>query len=131
MRLSARNVAVLGAIGICLGNVGRIPTGALGGRSTPLVVADLVVAIVWGFLLLAFASGRVRILVDDVMLSAIAFLVVAMVSTSLAFTRYNLGVADGAGVAAFLIRWIAYFGWYPFVVLCLTRDESRDAWLSI
>lgn len=59
---------------------------------------------------------------------ALAFLVVAMVSTILAFARYDLGVADGTGVAAFLIRWVAYFGWYPFVVWCLTPGESRDAW---
>ena len=131
MRLSARGLAALGAIALCLGNVGRIPSAALGGRSTPLVVADLVVASVWGFLLFAVVLGRGRIVIDDVMSATVAFLIAATVSTGLAFTRYNLGVVDGAGVAAFLIRWIAYFGWYPFVVWCLTPDESRDAWRYI
>ena len=111
--------------------MGRIPSAALGGRSTPLVVADLVVASVWGFLLFAVVLGRGRVVIDDVMSATLAFLVAATVSTGLAFTRYNLGVVDGAGVAAFLIRWIAYFGWYPFVVWCLTPDESRDAWRYI
>ena len=60
MRLSARGLAALGAIALCLGNVGRIPSAALGGRSTPLVVADLVVASVWGFLLFAVVLGRGR-----------------------------------------------------------------------
>ncbi len=131
MRLSARLLAALGAIALCLGNVGRIPSAGLGGRGTPLVVADLVVAAVWAFLLFAVVLGRGRIVVDDVMSATAAFLAAATVSTGLAFTRYNLGVLDGAGVAAFLIRWIAYFGWYPFVVWCLTPDESRDAWRYI
>ena len=91
MRLSARLLAALGAIALCLGNVGRIPSAALGGRSTPLVVADLVVASVWGFLLFAVVLGRGRIVIDDVMSATLAFLVAATVSTGLAFTRYNLG----------------------------------------
>ena len=131
MRLSARALAALGAVGLCLGNVGRIPSAALGGRTTPLVAADLVVVAVWVFLLLAITSGRGRIVVDDVMSATAAFLAAATVSTGLAFARYGLGIAEGAGVAAFLIRWIAYFGWYPFVVWCLTPDESRDAWRYI
>src|SRR5512140_1444662 len=120
MRLSARTVAALGAVGLGLGNVGRIPGIELGGRSSPLVVADLIVALVWAVLIFAVASGRARILVDDVMSATLAFLVVATISTGLAFARFNLGVIEGAGVAAFLVRWIAYFGWYPFVVWCLT-----------
>jgi hypothetical protein len=74
MRLSARALAALGAVGLCLGNVGRIPSAALGGRTTPLVVADLVVVAVWVFLLLAIVSGRGRIVVDDVMSATAAFL---------------------------------------------------------
>jgi O-antigen ligase len=128
MRLSARTVAALGAIGLGLGNIGRIPGVALGGRSAPLVVADLVVVFMWGILLLAVLSGQVRLVIDDVMSGAMAFLAAATVSTLLAFARYNLGIVEGLGVAAFLIRWLAYFGWYPFVVWCLTPDESRDAW---
>jgi O-antigen ligase/polysaccharide polymerase Wzy-like membrane protein len=128
MRLSARGIAAFGAVALCLGNVGRIPTAALGGRSTPLVVADVVVASVWVCLLFAATLGRGRVVIDDVMSATFAFLAAAVVSTGLAFSRYNLSITDGAGVAAFLIRWIAYFGWYPFVVWCLTPNESRDAW---
>jgi hypothetical protein len=131
MRLSARGVAALGAIGLALGNVGRIPALALGGRNSPLVLADAVVALVWLVLLLAIGSGRARIVVDNVMSAALAFVIAAVVSTSFAFSRYNLGITEGAGVVAFLVRWFAYFGWYPFVVWCLTPDESRDAWRFI
>jgi O-antigen ligase len=131
MRVSARTVAALGAIGIALGNIGRIPGVALGGRTSPLVAADLVVALVWVVLLFAVTSGRARVVVDDVMSATLAFIAAAVISTCLAFTRYNLGIADGAGVAAFLARWVAYFGWYPFVVWCLTPEESRDAWAYV
>jgi hypothetical protein len=29
------------------------------------------------------------------------------------------------------MRWVAYFGWYPFVLWCLAPEESRDAWRYI
>jgi len=131
MRLSARGVAALGAIGLALGNVGRIPALALGGRNSPIVLADVVVALVWVVLFVAVGSGRARIVVDDVMSAAFAFVIAAAVSTAFAFSRYNLGIVEGAGVVAFLVRWFAYFGWYPFVAWCLTREESRDAWMFI
>ena len=131
MRLSARGVAALGAIGLALGNVGRIPAIALGGRTSPIVLADAVVVLIWCVIIIATLSGRASIIVDDVMAAACAFVAAALMSTLLAFGRYNLGVVEGAGVAAFLIRWIAYFGWYPFVMWCLTPNESRDAWRYI
>jgi len=62
-----------------------------------------------------------------VLSAAVAFLVVATISTILAFTRYGLGFSEGAEVVAFLIRWCAYALWYPFVAWCLTDDESRRA----
>jgi len=130
-RLSARTVAALGAVGLLLGNIGRIPAIALGGRTTPLVFADVVVVSMWLMLVVAITSGHARIVVDDVMAAVLAFVASASVSTVLAFSRYNMGFADGAGVVAFLVRWIAYFGWYPFVMWCLTPDESRDAWRYI
>ena len=130
-RVSARSVAALGAIGLLLGNIGRIPAVALGGRTTPLVFADMVVVSMWLMLIAAIGAGHTRIVVDDVMTAVLAFVASASVSTVLAFARYNMGFADGAGVVAFLVRWIAYFGWYPFVVWCLTPDESHDAWCYI
>src|SRR5436190_23402329 len=131
MRVSARGVAALGAVGLALGNLGRIPGVALGGRTAPLILADVIVVILWVMILIALGSGAIRPVIDDVMSAALAFLGVAAVSTTLAFARYNLHLADGAGVAGFLMRLIAYFGLYPFVLWCLTPDESRDAWRYI
>ncbi|HEX3865993.1 MAG TPA: O-antigen ligase family protein, partial [Gemmatimonadaceae bacterium] len=129
--MSARSVAATGAIGLLIGNIGRIPSSALGGRTAPLVANDLVVAAVWAVLLLALASGWVRVAVDDVMAAAGGFITAAALSTALAFYRYKLGIVDGAGVLGFLARWIAYFGWYPFVVWCLTAEESRRTWRDV
>ena len=131
MVVSARSVAILGAFGLLLGNIGRIPAIALGGRSTPLVFDDIVVVVMWLMLFAAITSGFTQIIIDEVMTGAVAFVASASVSTILAFTRYNIGFLDGAGVVAFLARWIAYFGWYPFVLWCLTTDESRDVWRFI
>jgi len=130
-RVSARTIAAVGAIALALGNVGRIPAGALGGRSAPVVALDLVVVAVWLVLLYAFATRRARLALDGVAGAAAAFVVVALISTAMAFSRYSLGATDGLGVLAFLVRWIAYFGWYPFVAWCLTADESRDAWRDV
>jgi O-antigen ligase/polysaccharide polymerase Wzy-like membrane protein len=130
-RVSARTIAAVGAIALALGNLGRIPAGALGGRGAPIVALDLVVVAVWMVLLYALATRRAQLAIDGVAGAASVFVVVALISTALAFSRYNLGAADGLGVVAFLVRWVAYFGWYPFVAWCLTADESRDAWRDV
>jgi O-antigen ligase len=131
VKLSARTIAALGAIGFAFGNVGRIPTGALGGRNTPVVFADVIVALLWLVLVLAVASRAVPVAVDRVMSAVGAFLIVAGISTASAFSRYKLGFAEGMGVLAFLARWIAYFGWYPFIAWCLSPAESRAAWRDV
>ena len=128
MRVSARALAGLGAVALALGNLGRLPGGILGGRAAPVVAIDLVVALVWLVLALGLISGRVQIVVDDLVKATALFVAVAAVSTVLGISRYGLGVVGGLGVAAFLVRWVAYFGWYLFLVWCLTPDESRDAW---
>jgi hypothetical protein len=131
MRLSARAVAGIGAVGLALANVGRIPSAAVGGRSSPFVAGDLALLLMWSFLGLALSSAAIRPVVDRVFMAALAFVGWALVSTAFAFSRYRLGMADGLGVLAFLVRWVAYFGWYAFVVWCLTDDESRAAWRDL
>ncbi len=131
MRFSARAVAGIGATGLALANVGRIPSAAVGGRSSPFVAGDLALVLMWGFLGLALSAAAIRPVADRVFTAALAFVGWALVSTAFAFSRYRLGMADGLGVLAFLARWVAYFGWYAFVVWCLTDDESRAAWQDL
>lgn len=127
MRISARSVAALGAIALALGNLGRLPAGVLAGRSAPVTLIDLVTILVWILLIGAIATGRMRIVVDNVVVAVVGFVLVATFSTAMAFPRYGLGVGSGIEVVAFLARWFMYFGWYPFVAWCLTADESRSA----
>lgn len=127
MRVSARNIALVGAVGLALANLGRIPAGVLAGRSAPLTLADGVALFVWFALVVAILTGRARIVVDGIMSSAIAFVAIAAFSTALAVERYRLGLDGGVEVYAFLARWILYFGWYPFVAWVLTADEAKDA----
>lgn len=131
VKLSARSLVALGAVGLALANVGRIPMGALGGRTAPFVVDDLVTLLVCGVLAALVLGRRVRVTLDDISLPAALFVVVAAVSTVLAIGRYGMDFKDAAGTVAFLARWVMYFGWYLLVVWCLTPDEARGAWRYI
>ena len=71
MRLSARAVAGIGAVGLALANVGRIPSAAVGGRSSPFVAGDLALLLMWGFLGLALSSVAIRPVVDRVFMASI------------------------------------------------------------
>lgn len=127
MRISARSVAAFGAIGLALGNVGRIPGGSLGGRNAPVVVADLALALAWLFVAMVVLRRR-RVEVPAMVTPALGFILVATLSTALAVSRYHLPAAEAIGVASFLLRWIGYFGWFLFVRWCLTERESGEAW---
>lgn len=128
MKISAKHIAALGAAAMALANVGRIPMGAFGGRTAPFVVADLVTALVCGLVVVLVLGRQLRPTLDDISLPAAAFALVAALSTAIAVARYHMGAREAAGTAAFLVRWTMYFGWYLFVVWCLTPDESRAAW---
>ncbi|MDA1082510.1 MAG: carboxypeptidase regulatory-like domain-containing protein [Gemmatimonadetes bacterium] len=128
MRFSARQLAGVGAAAMALGNVGRIPLGALGGRTAPFVVADIAIAVVW-LVLAVVVFGRKRpVTTDAITRPVFAFVAVAALSTVLGVARYSMGVGEALGTIAFLARWVVYFGWYLFVVWCLTVDEARSAW---
>ncbi len=128
MKISARSLVAFGAVGLALANVGRIPAGALGGRPTPFVVDDLVTVLIWAVLAALILSRKIRLTLDDVSVPAALFVLVAAVSTALGVQRYGMGFHGALGAAAFLARWVLYFGWYLFVVWCLTPDEARGAW---
>jgi hypothetical protein len=128
VKLSARHLAAFGAGALALANVGRIPLGALGGRTSPFVVADIATLLVWIAIATALLTRRVKATLDDISLPAVAFIAVATVSTVLSIGRYNMGFGEAFGTVAFLVRWVFYFGWYLFVVWCLAPGETRLAW---
>lgn len=128
MRLEARLVAAFGVAALGLANLGRVPGGALGGRESPLVLADIAIVIIWIFLAAAIVTRQVQPALDRVMTAVLGFAGVAAISSVLAIARHAPPLPDTIGIVAYLARWIAYFGWYPFVVLCLTRTEAERTW---
>lgn len=131
MQLSARTLATWGAVALALTNVARAPAGTLGGRESPLILADLVTLAVCAFLVLGIATGRVRVVVDRITAAVGAFLLLAAVSAVLAVLRYSPGISESLGLVAYLVRWVAYFAWYPFVAWCLTSDDAEAAWRNV
>lgn len=121
MQVRARTLAAWGAVALGLGNLARVP-------GIPLVLADAVTLAVAGFALVAVASRRVQPRKDRVLGGAIAFALVAAVSSGVAIVRYSPGAPEALGIVAYLVRWLAYLAWYPFVAWCLTRREADDAW---
>ncbi|HEY0994978.1 MAG TPA: O-antigen ligase family protein [Gemmatimonadaceae bacterium] len=128
--MSARSVALLGAIGLALANVGRIPAGALGGRTAPFTLADLALLAAW-LCVARVALTRRPLELPRVAMATLAFAAVAALSTAFAIPRYHMGGGEALGAAAFLVRWVAYFGWFLFGAWCLTDDESVAAWRDV
>lgn len=130
MRVSARSVALLGAIGLALANVGRIPAGALGGRNAPVTLADLALLAAW-LCVARVALTRRPLELPRAGLATLAFAALAAISTALAIPRYHMSGGEALGTAAFLVRWVAYFGWFLFGAWCLTDSESEAGWRDI
>lgn len=131
MQLGARSLATAGAVALALANLGRAPGGALGGRDSPVILVDLVTLLVCGFLVLGVASGRVRPTRDRVMAAVSTFLLVAALSTILALRRYSTDALESVSIVVYLIRWVAYFAWYPFVVWALSSEDADRFWRNI
>ena len=128
MRLNARVLLAVSATTLALGNVGRIPGGVLGGRNAPVGLNDLLLIPLWLLLFGVVFSGQRRWKLDSTVGWCAAFVTVAAISTMMAVPRYVLDVTQTFGVAAFLIRWLLYFGWYPFIVACFDADQIHSVW---
>ncbi|MBC8086044.1 MAG: O-antigen ligase family protein [Phycisphaerae bacterium] len=128
MRLTPRVLLAASSITLALGNVGRIPSGAIGGRAAPIALNDLLLVPLWLILLAFVLPGKRRWVLDSTANWTLAFIAVAGVSALLAVPRYSLGMGAAFGVIAFLIRWVAYFGWFPLVVACLDDSDVLVAW---
>jgi hypothetical protein len=128
MRLTPRTLLALGAVTLALGNVGRIPSAAFGGRAAALTLNDLMVIPLWIALFAVWSANRRRVALDAPAVPAFAFAGVAVFSTLLAVSRYGLDAMAALGVFAFLVRWVLYFGWYLLVTSWLDANEATAAW---
>ncbi len=128
MRLTPRLLFLLGAVTLALSNLGRIPGTALGGRAAAFTVQDLLLVPLWLGLLAAWRNRRRSVVVDPPLVPALAFALVGLLSSVLAWQRYDLTVVAGIGVVAFLVRWVLYLGWYLAVTSWLSAREASEAW---
>ncbi|HEY5491146.1 MAG TPA: hypothetical protein VIK25_08115, partial [Gemmatimonadaceae bacterium] len=125
MRVTPRTLVALGAVALTLGNVGRIPAGSLGGRSAPIVVGDLLLLPLWLTLVTVVARRLRPWPLDGVTKWAFAFIVVAAVSLVHAAQLWALGISGAMGPAAFLLRWVLYFGWFWLMTVCLDAEDGH------
>ncbi|MEP6779853.1 MAG: O-antigen ligase family protein, partial [Gemmatimonadaceae bacterium] len=128
MRLTPRVLLAVSAVTLVVGNVGRIPSGALGGRNAPIGLNDLLLAPLWLVLIGVVLSGKRRWTLDSTAGWSALFVALASLSTMLAVSHYSMDAGEAFGVSAFLIRWILYFGWYPLAVACLDVDDVHVVW---
>jgi O-antigen ligase len=123
-------VNALGAAGTLLvaaalaGNLLRIPLFAAGGKSAPLIPLDLVVGAVAALTLVA-ARRQQRLPLDRVGRWALLFSAVAAVSVLSASWRLSLGAGEVLFSAAYLLRWMAYFGVYVAVAEFLPGADAE------
>lgn len=132
MRLGTRSLGMLAAAGLLLGNLGRVPGLSLGGRAAALTFLDAVLIPLWLTLVITLARGGRRWRLDAFATWGIAFVGIALVSTVLAGPKWGLSLGAHLGVAAFLVRWVLYAGWYLLVVTDPEPDEAgRRLWASL
>lgn len=132
MRLGTRTLGTLAAAGLLLGNLGRIPGLSLGGRAGALTFLDAMLVPLWLTLIVTLARGGRRWRLDGFALWGIVFVCVAGVSTLLAGPKWDLSLAAHLGVAAFLVRWVLYAGWYLLVVTDPDPDAAgRQLWAAV
>lgn len=129
MRIGTRGLAAAAAIGLALGNLGRVPGVSIGGRGGAISLLDLTLIPLWLLLLVTLGRGTRRWRLDAFSLAGLAFVSIAALSTVLAGPKWQLGLGEHAGVAAFLLRWVLYAGWYLLIVTDPEPDEAgRAAW---
>lgn len=129
MRLGTRSLVAAAAVGLALGNLGRIPAIDIAGRAGAITFLDFTLLPLWTLLVVTLSRGTRHWRLDALSLWGLAFAAIATVSTVLAGPKWGLSLGEHAGVAAFLVRWLAYAGWYLVIVTDPDPDTAgRDAW---
>ncbi|MBI2408825.1 MAG: O-antigen ligase family protein, partial [Gemmatimonadetes bacterium] len=127
LRVSPQTLVLVGVVGLIAGNVGRLPVGALGGRASPFVLADLALIPLW-LTLVAVSVRRLRPWpLDRVTGWVAAFIGAALISLVNARQLWQLGGGELVQASAFLGRWVLYAGWYWIVTVCLDEKGSLAA----
>ncbi len=132
MRLSTRSLMTAAAVGLALGSLGRIPGVEVLGKAGAVTLLDLVLLPLWLLLVVTLARGTRRWRLDGFARAWLGFVAIAALGTLLAGPKWDLSLGQHLGVAAFLIRWVAYAGFYLLIATDPDPDAAgREAWAKI
>ena len=116
MRITPVRLGHWAALGVLAGNVGRLPGPSVGTAGTALTLLDLTLVPLWLYLFVQWRRGALRWALDAVSRGLLLFIGVAVASLLLAIVRWQLDAAATLTALAFLVRWVAYAGWFVLVV---------------
>jgi hypothetical protein len=115
-------VVRLALVGLFIGNLGRIPVFSTGERDAPILLNDLLVALVLGVGVLQWVSRR-SLRLDGLAVLALLFAAIGGASTLLSIPRFGLTAFETLVSLSYLARWLFYFGLYVVLINAL---QSRD-----
>lgn len=119
------------ALGVLIvGHLGRLPLIASTAKEAPILLNDLMVAgVVTAGLLLAI---RARTLVlDRPAALGLGFAGIALLSLLSATVRFELTAFELMFSAAYLVRWLVYFGIYLVCLNFLTAGDREPTWRAL
>jgi len=116
---------VCGALVLLLiGNLGRIPVFAVGVKEAPLLLNDVVVAVLVGCgALIALRRRSLRL--EAVGMLGVSFAAIGLAAAALAVPRFELSWTEFLISTAYLLRWVLYFGIYLVLVELLRAGDAR------
>jgi O-antigen ligase len=119
-----------GLVTLVVANLGRIPIASAAGRDATIVLNDVAVTLLAGFLVVT-AIVRRSLLLDKVAIMALAFAGIGFGSAMVTRSSYALSVTQMAVSLSYLARWLTYFCVYLFVINNVRRGEVAGIWSSM
>jgi O-antigen ligase len=117
-------------VGLLLGNLGRIPAFSTGDREVPILLNDLLVAMLLAAgVLRAIAARSLRL--DSVAALALLFAAIGGASTLWSIPRFGLTAYEVVVSLSYLARWLFYFGLYVVFINVLRVEDVRPIWRTL
>jgi hypothetical protein len=115
---------------LVIGNLGRIPLLDLGEREAPILINDLLVAVVVAVGGIAAAHKR-SLRLNDVAMAGVLFAAIGALSAVSAVPRFGLSALELVGSLAYLARWSVYFALYVVVINSVRSEETDRVWSAL
>ena len=128
--VSLQTLVRIALAGLLIGNLGRIPAFSTGEREVPILLNDLLVAM----LLVAGAVRAIHVRslrLDSVALLSLAFAAIGGGSTLWSIPRFGLTGFEVAVSLGYLARWLFYFGLYVVFINVLKTADIEPIWRTL